>query len=76
MHNFRPLFSLNSLKIHHKLPRKKNRPNDFLNGQKGYSHTPGGGCKGGAPCVENFVFDELKINSFRPFLSQNKLRFT
>ena len=22
MHNFRPFFSLNSLKIHHKLPRK------------------------------------------------------
>ena len=47
------------------------RPNDFfLNGQKGYSSTPGGGLQGGsAPCAENFVFDELKINSFRPFLS-------
>ena len=27
-----------------------------------------------APCVEIFVFDELKINSFRPFFSQNILK--
>ena len=27
-----------------------------------------------APCVEIFVFDELKTNSFRPFFSQNILK--
>ena len=29
---------------------------------------------GSAPSVEIFVFDELKINSFRPFFSQNNLK--
>ena len=36
---------------------------------------PWRGLQGGsAPCVELFVFDELKINSFRPFFSQNILK--
>ena len=51
---------------------------DFFEGAKGYPSTPGGGCKGAAPlaypCIETFVFDELKVNNFRPFFSLNFLK--
>ena len=37
----------------------------FFKGAKGYSSTP---------CVETFVFDELKIDNFRPFFSLSFLK--
>ena len=53
MYNFRPLFSLNFLKIHHKLPRKMDRSYDSLKGQKVTpAPHPWRGLQGGsAPCV-------------------------
>ena len=46
----------------------------FLKGLK-VTPAPLAGIQGGSvPCVETFVFDELKINNFRPFFSPNFLK--
>ena len=51
-------------------------PNDFVNEQKVTPAPLVVVARGSAPCIEIFVFDELKINSFRPFLVKISLKFT
>ena len=50
----------------------------FLKGLKVTPAPLAGVARGAAPlaypCVETFVFDELKINYFRPFFSLNFLK--
>ena len=48
--------------------------NDFLKGQKVTPAPLAGAARGIAPCIEIFVFDEQKINNFRPFFSLNFLK--